>query len=117
MISQDGCDFWNSSTLPYSYSLDDVTTVQETVQKYAGFGDNPTACAYDIFQTGKRRVAGRIPASIKTVLHLSDYSMIEKSRWVKANIYDINGRKLKPSVLSTSSGTHGVVILRETQPR
>jgi pectate lyase len=36
VISQTGCDFWNSTTLPYTYTLDPVETVEGTVKHLAG---------------------------------------------------------------------------------
>jgi pectate lyase len=36
VISQTGCDFWDSATLPYSYTLDPVETVEGTVKLLAG---------------------------------------------------------------------------------
>ncbi len=38
VISQDGCNYWNSSTLPYSYSLDAVNTVEGITKLYTGVG-------------------------------------------------------------------------------
>jgi pectate lyase len=38
VISQTGCDFWDSATLPYSYTLDPVETVEGTVKLLAGVG-------------------------------------------------------------------------------
>ncbi|UII31811.1 carbohydrate-binding protein [Fulvivirga ulvae] len=37
-ISQTGCDWWNSSTLPYQYSVDDVSTVASVVPANVGVG-------------------------------------------------------------------------------
>jgi pectate lyase len=36
VISQTGCDFWDSVTLPYSYTLDSVEAVESTVKLFAG---------------------------------------------------------------------------------
>jgi pectate lyase len=38
VISQTGCDFWNSSTLPYSYTLDPVGNVATIVKANCGVG-------------------------------------------------------------------------------
>jgi pectate lyase len=38
VISQTGCDFWTSSTLPYKYTLDAVSTVAATVKANTGVG-------------------------------------------------------------------------------
>jgi pectate lyase len=40
VISQTGCDFWNPTTLPYTYTLDPVSSLQVIVQQYSGMGDN-----------------------------------------------------------------------------
>lgn len=115
VISQEGCDFWNSSTLPYSYTLDDVNTVRETVERHAGFGDNPTVCSYEALQDGNRAMT--VSAPVKTVLRYPGNTTVAEFRWKTADVYDINGRKLKSSFLSSGSGTQGIVILRETRIR
>ncbi len=38
VISQTGCDFWDSSSLPYSYTLDPVGSVENIVKLMAGIG-------------------------------------------------------------------------------
>jgi pectate lyase len=43
IISQTGADFWNSTSLPYSYTLDSVGTVAGTVTMLAGTGITLTA--------------------------------------------------------------------------
>lgn len=49
IISQTGCEFWNSASLPYSYKLDPVNTVESEVKQYSGLGNNPvTITARDI---------------------------------------------------------------------
>ncbi len=40
VISQTGCDWWTSSTLPYAYTLDPIATVQAEVRQNAGRGNN-----------------------------------------------------------------------------
>lgn len=40
VISQTGCEFWTSATLPYAYSLDPIATVEAEVRQNAGFGNN-----------------------------------------------------------------------------
>jgi pectate lyase len=45
VISQTGCEFWNTSTLPYAYALDPANAVEALVKQYAGLGDRPTAVA------------------------------------------------------------------------
>jgi len=39
VISQTGCDFWNSTSLPYSYVLDPVESVESIVKLNAGISD------------------------------------------------------------------------------
>ncbi|MBP6672319.1 MAG: T9SS type A sorting domain-containing protein, partial [Bacteroidetes bacterium] len=38
IISQTGCEFWDAATLPYSYVLDPVESVEGTVKALAGVG-------------------------------------------------------------------------------
>lgn len=55
VISQTGCDFWNQSALPYAYSVDAVSTVQATVQQYAGLGDNQVTGVRPVLTAAKGR--------------------------------------------------------------
>lgn len=64
VISQTGCDFWNQSTLPYAYSVDPVTSVQATVQQYAGMGDNQVTALRPVLAAEK---GGNIPARLVLV--------------------------------------------------
>jgi pectate lyase len=48
VISQTGSEWWTSTTLPYSYTLDPVETVANTVKLLAGFG-NPLSGTSGIF--------------------------------------------------------------------
>ena len=57
VISQTGCDFWNSTSLPYAYKVDPVTTVEADVKRYAGMGDNQSVAVAD-----REPAAGRRPA-------------------------------------------------------
>lgn len=45
VISQTGCEFWNSSTLPYAYTLDPLGTVESEVRQFSGMGNNPVTLA------------------------------------------------------------------------
>jgi hypothetical protein len=38
VISQTGCEFWDSTVLPYAYTLDPVESVENTVKLLAGTG-------------------------------------------------------------------------------
>ena len=107
VISQTGCDFWNSSTLPYSYTLDDVNTVKATVQRYAGFGDNPTEVVGADAFVPVAKVGGK---RIYTVHALFDNSLLPSGE-----AYDIYGRKLTRSSPAHRYAVQGIVIVRQAK--
>lgn len=54
IISQTGCEFWNSTSLPYAYKPDPVGTVESEVKQFSGRGGNPVSLA------AKRLAEGRL---------------------------------------------------------
>ncbi|MBN1309673.1 MAG: hypothetical protein JXA18_17260 [Chitinispirillaceae bacterium] len=109
VISQTGCDFWNSSTLPYSYTLDDVTTVRETVQRHAGFGNNPTAV---IDADEAVPTAGMREPSIHSV-HVTG----TRSPLPRGVLYDIRGKKMSRRTPAVRYGAQGVVIVKTAREK
>jgi pectate lyase len=106
IISQTGCDFWKSSTLPYAYTLDAVNTVKATVQKYAGFGNNqavPTGPVSSVSRTG---VQTRHMISVR----LKDV----RSALPVGDIYDLTGKALARSALTRRCGPQGIVFVKQT---
>jgi pectate lyase len=110
VISQTGCDFWTSSTLPYQYTLDDVNSVKATVQRYAGFGNNP------MVETIARMEARKNVAPARTTVCIATGPAL-RTRVGAADVFDINGRKLSPAVMYRKRLVHGVYILRSRSPR
>jgi pectate lyase len=106
VISQTGCDFWNSSTSPYSYTLDDVNTVKATVQRYAGFLNNSTvAIGYvaSAAHTGvqERKVIGVRLKNSRSLLPIG-------------NMFDLSGKALARSSLANRSGAQRIVLVKQT---
>jgi pectate lyase len=106
VISQTGCDFWNSSTLPYSYTLDAVNTVKAMVQKNAGFGNNP------MVGVGNEPGTGPHSAFVKTVFRISGRTAAEIARSEKCAVYDINGRRMIPALLVGPLRAQGIYIVK-----
>jgi pectate lyase len=105
VISQTGCEWWNSSTLPYSYTLDDVNTVKETVQRYAGFGNNP------MVETIARMEARASIAPAKTSVRIITGPALRTGAGA-TDVFDINGRKLSPAGMPENCPVQGVYIIR-----
>jgi len=106
VISQTGCDFWNSTTLPYSYKLDDVATVKATVQQYAGLGNNPVVAVHHNVQTSLG--ATRKNSQVRVHLTCSGLSL------PKGEMFDLSGKIVTSK--NRPTGRHlgqGVVLVRQ----
>ncbi|MBN1759680.1 MAG: hypothetical protein JW863_15235 [Chitinispirillaceae bacterium] len=102
VISQTGCDFWNSSTLPYKYTLDPVNTVKSTVQQHAGFGNNPPV-AIDPVAISMHRISNNSGVSVRIRCN-------GNSRLPQGTLFDLTGRALlREQVLK---GRQGVLIVK-----
>jgi pectate lyase len=97
VISQTGCDFWTSSTLPYSYTLDAVGNVAALVKANTGVGKvtNLKAGNIENMVAGTYPNKGKAKASVypnpfagETTISLN----LEKSEKVKVSILDASGR-------------------------
>lgn len=105
VISQTGCDFWNASTLPYTYTLDAVNTVKSTVQQYAGFGNNPPV-AID----GPREVK---PGAVRPGNNNRLVTRLNNSRSVLpegAVMYNLAGKSINRKMLSQQA--EGIIIFK-----
>lgn len=98
VISQTGCDWWNSSTLPYDYSVDDVNTVASNVPANVGVGK------ISVLSSTAARKAGEPLVSEAEVLtdfeaypnpfsgSVSVTFSIEKDEDLSFKLYDMRGR-------------------------
>jgi pectate lyase len=111
VISQTGCDWWNSSTLPYSYTLDDVNSVKAIVQRYAGFGSNPSV------EVIVQREARATVAPVRTTICITTGSVLQRAGSGAADVYDINGKKLSPLGMQGKRLVQGVYIVRSRSPQ
>jgi pectate lyase len=59
IISQTGCDFWNTTSLPYVYTVDPIATVESDVRKNAGFGNNQVTGLVRAPTLNKRKAANK----------------------------------------------------------
>ena len=109
VISQTGCDFWNSSTLPYSYTLDDVNTVKTTVARYAGFGSNPT----DIADDPGTGIHPTTSSTLIAAFNLSTSGAVRQGKRDRTvEVFDINGRKVAAGRASSGVCSRGIYIIR-----
>lgn len=106
VVSQTGCDWWNSSTLPYSYTLDDVNSVKETVRRYAGFGNNPEVNVI------ARMEARASAAPERKTVYIATGPVMRRAGPDAADVFDINGRKLSPASVQGKKLVQGVYIIR-----
>jgi pectate lyase len=105
VISQTGCDFWNSTTLPYKYTLDPVNSVKETVVKYAGFGNNPAVSVRHVHESAE-------------TIHMQSRSSLQvrvsnSAAKVGGEIFDITGKSLKNQSHAAKRFISGVVLSRQ----
>lgn len=104
VISQTGCDFWNASTLPYTYTLDAVNTVKLTVQQYAGLGNNPPVAI--AAQRGGKPGAVRY-SSNRLVTRLNNGRPVLPEG---ALLFDLAGRAVSRKMLPQQ--TEGIIIFK-----
>ncbi|MBN2036404.1 MAG: hypothetical protein JW768_06640 [Chitinispirillaceae bacterium] len=107
VISQTGCDWWNSSTLPYRYTLDPVNSVKTTVARYAGFGNNSVAI--------DNIAMGTATAGKKQLVRV--HALLKNSHIPAGEVFDIHGRKLTRGSLDHRSKAQGIVIIRPERQR
>jgi pectate lyase len=102
-ISQAGCDFWNSSTLPYSYTLDAVGTVKATVQKYAGCGNNAST---GINGNAAAPSEGGGAKRVFTV-----HTALDDFRALTGDAFDVRGRKIAGDFLKGKPRFRGIYFI------
>jgi len=105
-ISQSGCDFWEqTSNLNYSYTLDDVYKVKDTVKKYAGVVKEtvPTNPILSISRFGSHNKMNR-----KIIIQDNSQLIFVGKQ------FDLSGKLLNSDGLSNRFLAPGVTILRNT---
>lgn len=105
VISQAGCDFWNSTTLPYSYTLDAVSTVEQTVKTYAGILTGPKT---------EVKISGlsSMPVMNKKYQLVTD-SKIKKNN-IPGEIYSINGVRIQGDIQNKANYPSGIYIVKQS---
>lgn len=105
VISQTGCEFWNSTTLPYAYIPDSVNTVKETVMRYAGIGNTPTVPVKQDHSTIQREDKhSRSSCQVYLRCPIGNENGAQ---------YDLTGKLLKCREYLTSSHIKGIVLIRQ----
>ena len=103
-IGQTGCDFWNKSTLPYSYKPDDVNTVKETVIKYSGVKGGTTAI-HQKLQAHRHTIREQDGVCV----HLIGMN----SRFPSGKMYDLTGRLIPQSTTKNKPLNSGIVLIKK----
>lgn len=105
-IVQTGCDYWNSSTLPYLYTPDDVATVKETVRKHAGFGNNPVVNIQ----------AARVKPPSGSAVACPSKAVLAGKKTTVASVmaFDLRGRLLTSASLPGTRPLWGLVIIKQS---
>jgi hypothetical protein len=110
VISQTGCDFWNSTTLPYSYTLDPVASLETTVKPNSGIPGSSIPVSIDNLgynaPSGSKVIAGKSMV-VRTSVELGSGSIGKNEE-----VFDIYGRKISGSSLKSSLKAHGVFIVK-----
>lgn len=107
VISQTGCDFWNSTTLPYKYSIDSVSTVEQTVKMYAGLLNKPTSA--------NKIISHFKPVSDQKIQVIVNTQKTNKKNQYFYEVYTINGKKIPESILHESPHSSVIYIVKTTR--
>ncbi len=103
VISQTGCDFWNTSTLPYSYTLDPVNMVKATVQQFAGLGNNPPVAVDPVSRVPRTLVQQRSIMSVR--LKIAGLPL------PAGDLFDLSGKVLTRGTLTRQIVGTGIVLV------
>ena len=101
-ITQTGCDWWNSSTLPYSYTLDAASTVAANVAANAGVQGTSSASLSNASTETLSMVSSNSASESFFIENypnpMSDHTTfrfnITNSGNVNLSLYDISGKKV-----------------------
>ena len=106
VISQTGCNFWNSTTMPYKYTLDSVSTVEQTVKMYSGILEKSTSVS--------KHNEMVVNHSFTNTVELLTGSQITKTNLLYSlEIYSINGIKIPQANIRNRSHLNGVYIFKK----
>ena len=110
VISQTGCDFWNSTTLPYSYTLDPVASLETIVKPNSGV---PGSSLPVSIENGKGIAPSLSKAATgKSMVVRTSVELGGKNFQANGEVFDIYGRKISGSSLRSSFKAHGVFIVK-----
>ena len=110
VISQSGCDFWTSTMLPYTYTLDPVASLETIVKPNSGV---PGSSLPVSIENGKG-IAPSLskPAMGKSVVACTSVELGGRNAIAFGDIYDIYGRKISTSSLRAGLKAKGVFIVK-----
>lgn len=113
VISQTGCDFWNSTTLPYSYSLDPVSSLETIVKPNSGIPGSPVpVITVSIDNERNSAPAVSATASGKSMNVRTNVGLAAKNVLANGEVFDIYGRKVSGSCFRSGFKTHGVFFVK-----
>jgi pectate lyase len=110
VISQTGCDFWNSTTLPYSYTLDPVASLETIVKPNSGV---PGSSIPVSIQNGKSiapSMSEVIPG--KSMVIRTSLDLGGKNVQGSGEVFDIYGRKISSSVVRNRLKANAIFIVK-----
>ena len=110
VISQTGCDFWNSTTLPYSYSLDPVSSLVTIVKPNSGIPGSSIPVAIDNGQQSAPSTS--VAATGKTTMMRTCVALKGINSGVLGEAYDIYGREISALTLRTAASAPKVYIVK-----
>jgi pectate lyase len=110
VISQTGCDFWNSTTLPYSYSLDPVSSLETIVKPNSGIPGSPIPVS--IYDGGYSAPSPSALAAGNAVGMRMKVVLSGKNVRAHGDVYDIYGRKIPSSALRVEAIAPKVYVVK-----
>lgn len=106
VISQTGCDFWNSTTLPYAYTLDPEASLETIVKPNAGIPGSPIPVSINNAALPALTKAG------KSMVVRTSVELGAKNAPINGDVFDIYGRKVSNASLHSNFMAHGVFIVK-----
>ncbi len=110
VISQTGCDFWTSTTLPYTYTLDPESSLETIVKPNSGVPGSPIPVSindggYSAPSPSALSAGNAVGMRTKVVLDGKNVRAL-------GDVYDIYGRKIPASTLRAAAITPKVYIVK-----
>jgi pectate lyase len=110
VISQTGCDFWNSTTLPYTYTLDPVASLETIVKPNSGVPGSSILVSIDNSGYNAPSISKVIAG--KSMVVRTSVELGGKNIQSNGEVFDIYGRKISSSVLQNRFKANGIFIVK-----